>query len=100
MATSCLGHLPQRHRDWRVFKCNRSSRVFGSARGCIIVWNLPIGMAGERLGNLSVVEEKRLGRIPVEHDLETSEAKRKVPGDHAIRVAQLRDADLGDQVYD
>jgi len=97
-AGGVLRHFTDGAGDGRVDLDHGCGGFSGSAGGGIVVGNLPLRGAGENFGDFVVVEEQTAGLVAVEDDLQVLIAGEEEFGDHAIGVAQLGDADLGDEV--
>ena len=68
-----------------------------SARGSVIIGNLPLGGAGQGFDNLGFVKERVAAFVAIDHNLQGVAAAGEKLHDHTIGSAHLRDADLRDE---
>ena len=92
------GHLPNDARNGRIFKHQRSAGVLHLPHCGKIVGDLPLGRPGQGLRYVVVADSLAAGIVAVDHDFELGAAGAEELADQAIRVAQLGDSRLGDQI--
>ena len=99
--TSCIaGHLADGGGNGGVLEDDGRGHALGATGGGVVIGNPPLGGASERLGDQRLVGGEGFGRVAVEDDLEAAVVAGEEPGDQSICVAELGNADLGDQIND